>query len=64
MEQLKPRYSVVWTNKIAEVPQNAWNALAMPLKTPFLEWEWLNNLETSQSVTAKTGWLPNHLTLW
>ncbi|MEH1907292.1 MAG: GNAT family N-acetyltransferase [Nostoc sp.] len=64
VEQLKPRYSVVWTNKIAEVPQNAWNALAMPLKTPFLEWEWLNNLETSQSATAKTGWLPNHLTLW
>ncbi|MEH2197369.1 GNAT family N-acetyltransferase [Nostoc sp.] len=64
VEQLKPRYSVVWTNKIAEVPQNAWNALAMPLKTPFLEWEWLNNIETSQSATAKTGWLPNHLTLW
>ncbi len=64
VEQLKPRYSIVWTNKIAEVPQDAWNALAVPLKTPFLEWEWLNNLETSQSATAKTGWLPNHLTLW
>ena len=38
MEQLKPRYSVVWINKIAEVPQDAWDALAMPLKTPFLEW--------------------------
>ena len=36
----------------------------MPLKTPFLEWDWLHNLEISQSVTANTGWLPNHLILW
>lgn len=64
VKPLKPRYSVVWTNKIAEVPQDAWDALAMPLKTPFLEWQWLNNLEISHSVTAKTGWLPNHLILW
>jgi predicted N-acyltransferase len=64
VEQLKPRYSVAWINKIAEVPQSAWDALALPLQTPFLEWEWLNNLETSGSATAKTGWLPNHLTFW
>jgi predicted N-acyltransferase len=64
VEQLKPRYSVAWINKIAEVPQSIWDALALPLTTPFLEWNWLNNLETSGSATAKTGWLPNHLTLW
>ncbi|MDJ0733785.1 MAG: GNAT family N-acetyltransferase [Nostocaceae cyanobacterium] len=64
VEQLKPRYSVAWINKISEVPQQAWDTLAIPLKTPFLEWEWLKNLETSGSTTAKTGWLPNHLTLW
>jgi hypothetical protein len=64
MEQLKPRYSIAWINKLAEVPQQAWDALAIPLATPFLEWEWLNNLETSLSATAKTGWLPNHLTVW
>jgi predicted N-acyltransferase len=64
VEQLKPRYSVAWINKIAEVPQSAWNALALPLKTPFLEWEWLNNLETSGSATAAAGWLPKHLTVW
>jgi uncharacterized protein len=63
-EQVKPSYSVTWTNKIAEVPQAAWDALAMPLKTPFLEWEWLNNLEVSGSATARAGWLPNHLTIW
>ncbi|QLE55899.1 GNAT family N-acetyltransferase [Nostoc sp. TCL26-01] len=64
VEQIKPRYSSVWISKMAEIPQDAWDALAMPLKTPFLEWNWLNNLETSQSAIAKTGWLANHLTLW
>lgn len=64
IEKLKPRYSIVWTNTIAEIPQQAWDALALPLKTPFLEWEWLNNLETSHSATRRSGWLPNHLTLW
>ncbi len=64
VEQLKPRYSVTWINKIAEVPQSEWDALAVPLSTPFLEWEWLNNLETSGSATAAAGWLPNHLTIW
>jgi predicted N-acyltransferase len=64
VEQLKPRYSVTWINKIAEVPQAEWDALAMSLNTPFFEWEWLNNMETSGSVTAKAGWMPNHLTVW
>lgn len=64
VEQLKPRYSIAWTNKIAEIPQAEWDALAMPLKTPFLEWEWLHNMESSGSATAKAGWLPNHLTIW
>ncbi|MBV9389932.1 MAG: N-acetyltransferase [Chroococcidiopsidaceae cyanobacterium CP_BM_ER_R8_30] len=59
-----PRYSIAWIDKIAEVPQPEWDALALPLKTPFLEWEWLNNLETSGSAIATAGWLPNHLTIW
>lgn len=62
--KLKPSYAVNWINKIAEVPQSEWDALALPLSTPFLEWEWLNNLETSGSATAQAGWLPNHLTVW
>jgi uncharacterized protein len=64
VEQLKPRYSVSWIDKIADIPQAEWDTLAMPLKTPFLEWEWLNNMETSGSVSAKAGWLPSHLTVW
>ncbi|MBE9176986.1 N-acetyltransferase [Oculatella sp. LEGE 06141] len=64
VEQLKPRYSVAWINRIAEIPQLEWDALAMPLAMPFLEWEWLHVMETSGSATAKAGWLPNHLTVW
>lgn len=60
----KPSYSAAWINQIAEIPKSAWDALAIPLKTPFLEWEWLNNMEISGSVATSTGWLPNHLTIW
>ncbi|PSB31092.1 GNAT family N-acetyltransferase [Chlorogloea sp. CCALA 695] len=64
VKSIQPSYNVAWINKIAEVPQAAWDALAMPLKTPFLEWEWLNNLESSGSAIPQAGWLPNHLTIW
>ena len=58
------QYSVAWISKIGEIPQAAWDGLAMPLKTPFMEWDWLNNLEISGSASGKTGWLPHHLTVW
>jgi len=64
VQQPQLEYSFTWVNRIAEIPQAAWDALALPLKTPFLEWEWLNNIETSGSATPRTGWLPNHLTVW
>ena len=60
----RSNYSIHWNNQLAEIPQIAWDALFMPLKTPFLEWEWLNTLETSGSIRAETGWLPSHLTVW
>lgn len=64
VRNLKPSYTVNWINKIAEIPQSEWDALAVPLSTPFLEWEWLHNLESSGSATPQAGWLPNHLTVW
>lgn len=64
VKQVKSNYSVQWSDQISQIPQTAWDALAIPLKTPFLEWCWLHNMESSHSVTANTGWLPNHLTLW
>jgi predicted N-acyltransferase len=64
VEQIKTSYSVAWINHIAEIPQAEWDALAIPLNTPFLEWDWLHNLETSGSATAQAGWMPCHLTVW
>jgi len=64
VEQIKSQYSIAWVQKIAEIPKTAWDALAQPLLTPFLEWEWLHNLESSNSATAKNGWQPVHLTIW
>ncbi len=60
----RSNYTIRWNNHLSEIPQMAWDALAMPLKTPFLEWEWLNALETSGSIAAETGWLPTHLSVW
>lgn len=64
VEQIKPQYSVAWIEQIAEIPQAEWDALAVPLQTPFLEWSWLNNLETSGSTIPRNGWQPCHLTVW
>jgi len=64
VEQLKPRYAVAWIERLAEIPQAEWDALALPLNTPFFEWHWLNTMETSHSVSTKAGWLPRHLTVW
>ncbi|XTZ12077.1 MAG: GNAT family N-acetyltransferase [cyanobacterium endosymbiont of Rhopalodia inflata] len=64
VEQIKPQYSIAWIKKISEIPKPAWDELAQTLKTPFLEWEWLNNIEISQSAIPGTGWQPSHLTIW
>ncbi|NEO56331.1 MAG: N-acetyltransferase [Okeania sp. SIO3B5] len=64
IQQPKPQYSLAWIGKIAEVPKPEWDSLAQPLKTPFLEWDWLHNMETSGSVGGRSGWLPQHLTVW
>ena len=59
-----PTYAAAWLKSIAEVDQIQWDALAEPLDTPFLEWDWLRQMEISKSTTAETGWLPHHLTIW
>ena len=64
IEQIKSQYSLSWITQIAEIPQSDWDELAKPLDTPFLEWEWLNNIEVSGSATARTGWQPCHLIVW
>ncbi len=64
VEQIKPQLSVTWIEHIKEIPKQEWDNLAKPLKTPFLEWEWLNNIETSQSAIPRAGWQPCHLVIW
>ncbi len=58
------QYTARWIGRLAEISARQWDALAMPLATPALEWAWLQNMETSGSTGPKTGWVPNHLTLW
>jgi predicted N-acyltransferase len=56
-------YSISWIQNISDIDRDEWDALAKPLATPFLEWDWLRLMELSGSTTAKTGWLPHHLTV-
>ncbi|WP_448527400.1 GNAT family N-acetyltransferase [Parathermosynechococcus lividus] len=62
--ELAANLTIQWVNAIAKVPQEQWDALALPLKTPFFEWEWLHQIEASGSATPQTGWLPHHLLVW
>jgi predicted N-acyltransferase len=55
------RYEFTWLQHVSEVEQSEWDALAVPLATPFFEWTWLNDLEKSGSAIAQTGWMPCHL---
>lgn len=55
---------MLWVDRIAFVDRNQWDILAHALKTPFLEWDWLHRMEHSESISLKTGWIPNHLTVW
>jgi uncharacterized protein len=48
----------------SEIPRAAWDALLDEDCLPFLEWEWLDALESSGSICPATGWIPRHLTLW
>ena len=59
-----PAWQVRWVKAIKEIPQDAWDRLAIPLQTPLLEWQWLHHLEASGSISPEHGWHPCHLTLW
>ncbi|MGE0083325.1 MAG: GNAT family N-acetyltransferase [Desulfococcaceae bacterium] len=57
-------YSFKWLSGIHKIDSAVWDALAIGLKTPFLEWEWLRQMEASGSISPQTGWHPRHLTVW
>ena len=50
-------------NSLQKVGRDEWDALVAD-GSPFLEWDWLACLEESQCILAKTGWQPQHLTVY
>lgn len=48
---------------IAEVDRDTWDTL-VGNGSPFIEWDWLACMEESRCVTPKTGWQPQHLTIY
>ena len=54
----------IWHNSIKEIEQKHWIFLTNNSVNPFFEWNWLNALERSESIAAKYGWQPIHLSLW
>ncbi len=57
-------YDLKLVERVREVPREAWDALVSPEDSPFVEWTWLDALETSGCVGRGTGWAPCHLTLY
>lgn len=46
-----------------DVAREQWDALVGG-GSPFLEWDWLASMEESRCVTPRTGWQPQHLTVF
>lgn len=49
---------------VRDVPARTWDALVPPDGVPFLEWAYLDALESSGTASPEGGWHPRHLTLW
>ena len=52
------KYSIEIKLSIKEIEQEIWNDLCADFDNPFFNWLWLENLETSGSVSTTTGWQP------
>jgi predicted N-acyltransferase len=50
--------------RVREVEREAWDALAVPSTSPFVEWTWLDCLEEANCVGKNSGWLPHHFALF
>ncbi len=53
----------ILTQLASDVRQEEWDALVGD-ESPFLEWGWLASLEEARCVGGRTGWSPQHLTLF
>ncbi len=52
-----------WHKSIKEIQEFDWQALSGESVIPFYEWQWLDTLEKSRSVSPEQGWQPLHLSL-
>ncbi len=59
---MEAKLTVRVISKISEVKREAWDGL-LDGASPFMKWDWLESLERTGCVGAKTGWLPQHLLL-
>jgi predicted N-acyltransferase len=50
--------------RVRDIPREAWDALAEPDASPFVEWTWLDCLEEAGCVGGDTGWVPVHFALY
>ncbi len=51
-------YKIEVKLSIHEIEKNIWNDFSLKLDNPFYQWEWIFNLEESESVSKETGWQP------
>ncbi len=57
-------YSVRVHDAVSDIPRESWDGLQPADARPFLDWEYLNALEQSGSVSPRRGWTPQHFTVW
>ena len=50
--------------RVKDIPQAEWDALAEADPSPFVEWTWLDCLEEAGCVGGDTGWQPLHFSLY
>ncbi len=56
--------SFKWHSSLNEINEKQWNNITSNQLPPFFQWNWLNNLERSKSISRMTGWHPIHLSVW
>ncbi len=56
--------TIKWHKSIKEIPKIIWNNFLGSNSTPFYNWNWLNALESSGSISPKYGWQPLFLSAW
>ena len=54
---------IIFNKSISEIKKKDWDSLIPQSEYPFLKYDFLNLLESSNSVGQNSGWVPMHLTV-